>query len=221
MNNRNITIYTCTTHPVWRFTKILTFFQIKMAVSTLEVFYKTATAILPTRATPMSAGLDLYSDHDCCIPAHGKGIVSTGLKLKLPTGCYGQIAPRSGLATSHHLDVGAGVVDSDYTGIVSVVLFNHGPVFFVVKTGQCIAQLICKKISYPVVRFVPNPAPATERGAAGFGSSGDGLVRRGGAAWDKFIEMLLCSREGECSFFMQSYRPHVVADLYNLYSLDE
>ena len=38
----------------------------------------------------------------------------------------GRIAPRSGLASKHHIDTGAGVIDADYRGEVKVLLFNHG-----------------------------------------------------------------------------------------------
>lgn len=43
-------------------------------------------------------------------------IVKTGISIALPEGCYGRIAPRSGLAAKHHIDIGAGVVDRDYRG---------------------------------------------------------------------------------------------------------
>lgn len=58
------------------------------------------------------------------IPAHGKSIVPTDISIALPMGTYGRVAPRSGLAVKHFLDVGAGVVDSDYRGPLGVVLFN-------------------------------------------------------------------------------------------------
>lgn len=73
-------------------------------------------AILPTRGSPLSAGFDLYAAHDAVIPAQGKTLVKTDLSIAVPEGCYGRVAPRSGLALKHHLDVGAGVVDADYVG---------------------------------------------------------------------------------------------------------
>ena len=52
------------------------------------------------------------------IPARGKGLVRTDIQIKVPNGTYGRIAPRSGLAWKHHIDIGAGVVDEDYRGNV-------------------------------------------------------------------------------------------------------
>ena len=55
---------------------------------------------------------------DATIPARGKGLVKTDLQIKVPHGTYGRVAPRSGLAWKHHIDIGAGVVDEDYRGNV-------------------------------------------------------------------------------------------------------
>ena len=55
------------------------------------------------------------------------------VQIALPPGCYGRVAPRSGLAVKHFIDVGAGVVDEDYRGKLGVVLFNHGPEDFEVS----------------------------------------------------------------------------------------
>ena len=52
--------------------------------------------------------------------------MQTELSISFPIGLYARIAPRSGLAFKKSIDVGAGVVDSDYRGEVGVVLFNHG-----------------------------------------------------------------------------------------------
>ena len=65
---------------------------------------------------PKSVGLDLYSPTNVLIPAHDKVLIDMGIAFQIPMGYYGQIAPRSGLAIHHHIHVGAGVVDPDYTG---------------------------------------------------------------------------------------------------------
>ena len=60
------------------------------------------------------------------VPAHGKCLVKIGLAMGLPSGYYGRVAPRSGLALKPFIDVGAGIIDADYRGEVGVILFNFG-----------------------------------------------------------------------------------------------
>lgn len=72
------------------------------------------------RSSPQAAGLDLSSAKDLVIAAKAKAVVPTDLTISLPEGCYGRIAPRSGLASKHFIDVGAGVIDADYRGNVGV-----------------------------------------------------------------------------------------------------
>ena len=128
-------------------------------------------AVLPTRATPGSAGYDLAAAEACVVPAHGKALVSTGWAVGLPVGVYGRVAPRSGLAWKHHLNVGAGVCDCDYRGLLSVVIFNHSAVSFEIHPGDRIAQLILEKHKVCEVKEVEQLAP-TQRGGGGFGSTG-------------------------------------------------
>lgn len=104
---------------------------------------------IPKRRSSYSAGLDLASAHSYVVPARGSATIDTGLSVKLPKNCYGRIAPRSKLAANSSIDVGAGVIDSDYRGRISVILFNHSCEPFAVRTGDRIAQLICEKIEYP------------------------------------------------------------------------
>jgi dUTP diphosphatase len=80
----------------------------------MEVVLLTQNATIPRRATPGSAGYDLSSANRLVIPPHGKALVGTDLKIKVPPGTYGRIAPRSSLGWKNHIHVGAGVIDSDY-----------------------------------------------------------------------------------------------------------
>ena len=75
------------------------------------------------------------------VAARGKAVIPTDLKVAVPHGTYGRVAPRSGLAAKNFIDVGAGVVDEDYRGPLGVVLFNHAEVPFQVKQGDRIAQV--------------------------------------------------------------------------------
>jgi len=83
----------------------------------------------------------------------------------------GRIAPRSGLASKHHIDTGAGVIDADYRGQVKVLLFNHGEKDFEVKEGDRVAQLVLERIYTPEVEEVEELEESV-RGAGGFGSTG-------------------------------------------------
>jgi dUTP pyrophosphatase len=127
-----------------------------------------------TRGSERAAGLDLCSAYNYTVKAKGRELIRTDLQLVLPSGTYGRIAPRSGLANSRGIHVGAGVIDSDYEGSVSVVLFNFGETDFEVKPGDRIAQVICEKIVIPTVQEISFRAPKSQRGVRGFGSTGVG-----------------------------------------------
>ena len=129
------------------------------------------TACMPTCATPKSVGLELYNPISVLILAHNKILIDTGIAFQIPMGYYGRIAPRSGLAIHHHIHVGAGVVDPDYTGSVHVLLMNLSSQDHVIEKNHCIAQMILEKVAYPVLCEVPQMLP-TEHGANGFGSTG-------------------------------------------------
>ena len=128
-------------------------------------------ATIPTRATEFSAGLDLHSAHPYVVPAWGNVVVLTDLAITVPDGCYGRIAPRSGLACKFGIDVGAGVIDADYTGNVGVLLFNFTDRHFEIQPGFRVAQLIVEKMQYCTVNEVEE-LPKTVRGELGFGSTG-------------------------------------------------
>ena len=113
------------------------------------------TACTPMHAMPKSIGLDLYSPTSVLIPAHDKVLVNTGIAFQIPMGYYGQIAPRLGLALHHHIHVGAGVVDPDYTGPVQGLLLNFGHQDHDIEANNCIAQLILERIAYPIPYEVP------------------------------------------------------------------
>ena len=136
----------------------------------LQVVKITDKATLPSKAYRNSAGHDLYSAYDYKIPAQGKEKIMTDIRVKVPEGTYGRIAPRSGPAMQNHISIGAGVVDEDYTGNLSIVVFNLSNSEFDIKAGDSVAQLICEKIAHPTLIEVTS-LTQTERGERGFGSS--------------------------------------------------
>lgn len=137
----------------------------------LKVKKLVSHATLPVRGSSGAAGYDLHSTEGYVILPGQRAVVSTGLSFELPPGVYGRVAPRSGLAVKHGLQVGAGVVDPDYTGEVKVVLFNHDKNTFVIKPGYRIAQLVLERFETPDVEEV-EVVSETDRGDNGFGSTG-------------------------------------------------
>ena len=129
-------------------------------------------AYTPTRGSKQAAGFDLYSAYDYEIEPLGKVLAKTDIQIALPDLCYGRVAPRSGLAHKHFIDVGAGVIDQDYRGNVGVVLFNlNKDTAFKVNKGDRIAQLILERIYIPDLQELKS-LDDTERGEGGFGSTG-------------------------------------------------
>jgi dUTP pyrophosphatase len=141
-------------------------------VAQLKIKKLSEHAIPPSRSHVTDAGWDLFSAYDYEIPPHGKELVKTDIAVAVPNGTYGRVAPRSSLAWNHHIDVGAGVVDSGYRGNVGVVLFNHSDKSFKIGRGDRVAQLILEKIVDKVYLQVVDDLDATERGEGGFGSTG-------------------------------------------------
>lgn len=129
------------------------------------------SAKLPTRGSEQSAGYDLYSTQDQIIHANGKGLIKTGIAVKIPNGYYGRIAPRSGMSWKNHTDIGAGVIDADYRGELGIVLFNHSKQDLLIHKHDRVAQLIIEKIATPDIIQV-DELDNTNRGENGYGSTG-------------------------------------------------
>jgi dUTP diphosphatase len=131
-------------------------------------------AVLPERAYAGDAGLDLVACERLVIEPGGRGVVGTGIAVAVPDGHAGFVVPRSGLAARHGIAIvnAPGLVDSGYRGEVRVLLVNTDRAeSFTVEPGMRIAQLVV----VPVVVAEPlevDVLPETERGMAGFGSSG-------------------------------------------------
>lgn len=105
--------------------------------------------------------------------------VKTDIRVAVPLGCYGRVAPRSGLALKNSIDVGAGVIDADYRGNVGVILFNHSDEDFLISRGDRIAQLIPEMIAD--TELIETKLNSTERQEGGFGSTGVALKNSNGS----------------------------------------
>ena len=137
---------------------------------------------LPDYATAGAAGADLRanfaedlrSDGVVLLPG-ARTLVPTGLRFEIPDGYEVQIRPRSGLALKHGITLlnTPGTIDSDYRGLVGVILANLGDAPFRVCHGERIAQMVVAPVTQ--ARFaLAETLTETDRGAGGFGSTGRG-----------------------------------------------
>jgi dUTP pyrophosphatase len=144
------------------------------SVAYLRVRRLDPRALLPTRAYPGDAGLDLYAVAEQVLPPGGRASIGTGISIEIPEGQAGLVLPRSGLAARHGIALvnAPGLIDAGYRGEVRVLLLNtdrEQP--FAIAAGDRIAQLVLVRIETPAVEEVEALA-FSERGAGGFGSSG-------------------------------------------------
>ena len=132
-------------------------------------------ARLPAYGTAEAAGADLYAclDSPVILAPGESAFIPTGIALEVPKGCAGLIYARSGMACKRGLAPAnkVGVVDSDYRGEITVVLYNHGNVPQTIDNGERIAQFIITPVLTPEYHFAQELSD-TQRNLGGFGSTG-------------------------------------------------
>jgi len=136
-------------------------------------------ARLPRRATAHAAGYDIAAclppDTVVHIDPFERIAIPTGLILVIPDGFFVSLRPRSGLALKSGITLlnSPATIDSDYRGELKVILANLGRERFTVEHGDRIAQLLLEAIVPLDLQSIPaHEIPASERGDAGFGSTG-------------------------------------------------
>lgn len=120
------------------------------------------------------AGYDLYAIADYSLEPGQRALVNTGLHLEIPAGFVGLVKDRSSVAAAgiHTL---AGVIDSPYRGELKILLVNLSDSPYQIRPGQKIAQLLVVPVHTEAIEFVESleALSASERGAGGFGSTGE------------------------------------------------
>jgi len=133
--------------------------------------------MLPSYATPGSAGLDLRAclDQALTLQANAWQLVPTGMAIHLNDPNYAAlILPRSGLGHKHGIVLGnlVGLIDSDYQGQLMVSAWNRSDVAFTIEPMERIAQLVIVPVVQAQFNLVEAFDVSTERGAGGYGSTG-------------------------------------------------
>jgi dUTP pyrophosphatase len=128
---------------------------------------------LPRPATPGAAGYDVASADEGTLAPLERRLFRTGLSLAIPDGYEVQLRPRSGLAIRHGITLpnAPATIDSDYRGELQVALVNLGAEPFTVTRGMRIAQMVVARVERVAFQTVAE-LPSTDRGVAGFGSTG-------------------------------------------------
>ena len=133
-------------------------------------------AVVPERATPGSAGVDLYAciDKPVTVEPHKCVQIPSGIAIELPNENYGAfVFARSGISRKHGIaPVNAvGVIDSDYRGEIIMGLINHFDESYTIEPNDRVAQLVVLPVALLPVAVV-DELDETSRGEGGFGSTG-------------------------------------------------
>lgn len=138
-------------------------------MSTVEVKLSEG-ATIPTKGSEGSAAYDLKCSFEMIVPSFETRIINTGVHMSIPKGYYGQVLSRSGLASKGIIVVG-GVIDSDYTGEIKVIIQNLSNLDYIFGKNDKVAQIAIIKLFDGELKIVEE-LNYTLRNNQGFGSTG-------------------------------------------------
>ena len=146
----------------------------------IKYFQPTEFGRKPIKATEESAGYDLFASHAKTILPGQCAKVSLDLHWAIPTGFCGRVISRSSLVTENSVMVEGGLIDSDFRGLVNVILLNHSSKCFTIKEGERIAQVVfMRKLDADFVEVNSlEKLGQTERQEGGFGSTGKTVIKK-------------------------------------------
>ena len=130
---------------------------------------------VPRYATSGSSGMDLVADvaEEVVLMPGDIKLISAGIYISMPQGYEAEVRPRSGLALKHGISLvnAPGTIDSDYRGLINIIMINHGKEPFAVKRGDRIAQMVIKEVVRADIE-VTGELDDTVRSHGGFGHTG-------------------------------------------------
>lgn len=125
---------------------------------------------MPEKAHKSDAGYDLRTPYELTVKAGGSAVVYTGVHMVIPEDFCGLLVSKSGLLTKHSITT-TGLVDARYTGEIVVKVQNHGKDDYHFNKGDKVSQIVILPVAFTCITEIED-LPKTERGSAGFGSSG-------------------------------------------------
>lgn len=128
-------------------------------------------ARVPEYAHPGDAGMDVFALQDVVLQAGERGMVRTGVAMKVPEGYVALVWDKSGRAVKEGLSTMAGVIDSGYRGEVQIVVLNTSSEAVTIEAGQKVAQVLIQPLISATINEV-SQLDDTSRGDGGFGSTG-------------------------------------------------
>ena len=131
-------------------------------------------AITPRYSTEGAGCFDLFTAEDAVFNADGFADVGTGIAFEVPSGWALKVYSRSGMGFRVGLRLAncVGIIDSDYRGEVRLALQADRELpYTTVKAGTALAQAALVPLPHVLFEEVDELA-STERGSAGFGSTG-------------------------------------------------
>ena len=146
----------------------------------VKYFQESEFAKEPCQATEGSAGYDLYAAETKTFLPNSADTVSIELRWAIPSGFFGKIFPRSSILKDHLVTVDAGVIDSDFRGIVEALLVNHSKKTYTVRTGDRIGQVVfIEKFDVNFQKVTKKSLLGiTKRGSGSFGSTGLIVIKK-------------------------------------------
>jgi len=128
-----------------------------------------------TKGTKDSAGYDIVSPETVILPALSSRIVNTKLRIIIPTGYFGLIKSRSGMAFKRNIDTcNSGIIDSDYRGEIMIKFYNHNKIDYKIMKGDKIAQIIFLRYFDPILKKIT--IVKDDKKHEGFGSTDKGKM---------------------------------------------
>lgn len=101
---------------------------------------------LPTKAHIGDAGFDVYSPITLVIPPGETTQIKLGLAIEVIIGEVVIMSERSGMAIKYGITSIGNIIDSNYRGEISIILFNSSKSPFLITREDRIGQIIVHKL---------------------------------------------------------------------------